>query len=256
MSKLLALEDDFQTYVRQRAGQMQVRVVGSARADARQRLEVYAEAYRLRLIEVLADDYPALKAITGDGRFTALGEAYIAAHPSTHFNARWFGAALPAFLAAQAPWSREPALAELAQLEWAMTLVFDQADEPVAGVEAAAAIAPQAWGGMRVTATAAQRRLKLLWNVGAIRQACDRGAAMPAASRLEQPETWLVWRQSFEVYYRGLAADEAAALAAVHEGGSFAQVCEALPQGDDTPLRAAGLLRRWLEDGLVRELRA
>lgn len=254
MTRLPALEHDFQAYVRLRTGAMEARVVGSARADAKQRLEVYAEAYRLRLIDVLGDDYPGVRLLAGEDGFTALGEAFIAAHPSKHFNARWFGAGLAAFLAGQAPWSGEPALAEMAGLEWAMTLVFDHADESVAGVADAAAIPPQDWGAMQVVPGGAQRRVTLSWNVGAIRQALDQGAAPPAAQRLAQPETWLVWRRSFEVYYRPLAGDEAAALAAAHEGRTFAELCEALSQGEDAALRAAGLLRRWLEDGLVLAL--
>lgn len=255
MSKLNALEQDFQAYVQQHDSGMPARVVGTARAGALQRLGVYADAYRLRLTEVLADDYPALRLLAGEERFTALAADFIKAHPSKHFNARWFGAALAGFLAAQAPWDAEPALAEIAQLEWAMTMVFDPADEAVCGVEAAAAIAPEHWGDMRIEPTAAQRCLRLHWNAGAIRQAADRQVDLPSAQRLARAETWLVWRQNYEVYYRALADDEAAALAAVLEGHSFGQVCEVLGQGDDAALRAASLLRRWLDQGLVRELR-
>lgn len=254
MNPLNALELDFQAYVQQRESGMPARVVGTARADALQRLGIYADAYRLRLTEVLGNDYAALRRLAGEQRFTALATDYIAAHPSGHFNARWFGAALAGFLGAQAPWAAEPALAEMALLEWTLTEVFDPADEAVCGVEAAAAVAPELWGDMRVVPIAAQRRLVLHWNVGLIRQQADRNGELPAAQRLPRAETWLLWRQNYEVYFRALSDDEAAALAAVHEGRSFGQICEML--GDGAALRAAGLLRRWLDEGLVGALRA
>jgi hypothetical protein len=249
MTALTALEQAFQGYVREREGEMPSHVVGTARAGARQRLAVYADAYRLRLTEVLGNDYPALRALAGAERFSALGEAYLAARPSRNFNARDFGNGFAAFLESQ-----DSALAELARLEWAMATVFDHADEPVADVAAAAAIAPERWGAMQVVTQAAQRLLALSFNTGEIRQASDKGLALPPVRRHAAPEHWLVWRQDFEVYYRALAPDEAAALSAAHAGRSFAEICETLSPGEDTPLRAAGLLRRWLEDGLVARL--
>ncbi len=246
---LTALEREFQAYVRQQGGAMPDRVVGDARADALQRLGVYADAYRLRLTEILGKDFPGVRHLAGAAPFEALAADYIAAHPSAHFNARWFGQRFPAFLE-----TRGAALGEMARLEWAMTMVFDHADEPVAGIEAAAAIPPEHWGEMRIEPTGAQQRLAMHNNTGEIRHALDRGEIPPATQPLARPETWFTWRMGYEVYSRGLADDEAAALAAVHEGMKFAQVCEAIGEDENAALRAAALLRRWLEEGVVREL--
>lgn len=247
MTALASLEQLFQSYVRERDGGMPAHVVG---ADSRQRLAVYADAYRLRLIEVLGNDYPALKTLAGTTAFSVLGEAYLAARPSRHFNARHFGAGFAAFLE-----DHDDAFAELARFEWAANTVFDCPDVAVADVTAAGAIAPEQWGDMRVVTHHAQQRLVHAFNTGELRQASDRVAPLPALQRLAAPECWLVWRKAFEVYYRVLAADEAAALEAAQAGGTFGEICETLAgSGDGAPLRAAGLLRRWLDDGLVAQL--
>ena len=247
---LPSLEQDFDRHVRAGDAGMLARVVGDARGDAATRLGVYAHAYRARLHEVLESDFPGVQALAGHERFRALTDAYVAAHPSTHFNARWFGNRFAEFLA-----GHDAALAEMARLEWAMTLVFDHPDEPVAGLEAAAAIAPERWGDMQVVLVGALRQLELRHNSAEVRRAVDQGEPIPATAGLPEPVDCLAWRKSHEVYTRVLAADEAAALASVQAGHTFGQVCEALGDDEAAALRAAGLLRRWLEDGLVRELR-
>lgn len=257
MSTLIGLQRAFQDFVYRRAGPMEREAAGSPGLGARERLAIYADAYRLRLIEVLADDYPALKVMAGE-RFAPLARDYIETHPSRVCNARWYGAELPAFLRAAAPWSQQPALAEMAALEWAMTLVFDAADEPLADIEAAGKLRPEAWSAMAPVPITALRRLALRWNVGEIRKAVDRKTPPPAAQALAAAEPWLVWRKDLTVYYRLLESDEAAALDAARNGARFAQLCETLArQLDESQVaaRAAGLLKRWLDDRLIRELR-
>ena len=48
------------------------------------RLGIYRNAYRVRLIEALDDTYPVLHALLGDEVFVALGEEFVSAHPSVH----------------------------------------------------------------------------------------------------------------------------------------------------------------------------
>src|SRR3546814_14164435 len=66
---------------------------------------------------------------------------------------------------------------------------------------------------------------------------------------------WLLWRRGYDVHWRALDADEAALMARVRHGASFGAVCEHLIDwvpADAAPLRAAGLLKRWLFDELLQ----
>jgi hypothetical protein len=96
------------------------------------RLAIYGDAYRARLVECLADDYPALKYALGDEPFEALCLRYIARHPSESPNLNFFGRHMAAFCrteAARAPSADPdgPPLAfavDLAALEWALVEVL------------------------------------------------------------------------------------------------------------------------------------
>ena len=71
-----------------------------AAAAARSRLGIYRNAYRVRLIDALDDTYSVLHKLLGDETFVALGEMFIAAHPSVHRSIRWYGRELADFLSA------------------------------------------------------------------------------------------------------------------------------------------------------------
>ena len=56
-----------------------------------------------------------------------------------------------------------------------------------------------------------------------------------------------------------MAADEAAALDAARGGATFPEVCEILASllgAEAAPMRAAGLLRVWVDQGLLAGLQA
>ncbi len=84
-----------------------------------QRLEIYARQYWFRLLDCLYDDYPALRALLGERRFHRLCRDYLAAHPSTSWTLRNLGSQLASFIA-------EPKARDVARVEWAQTLAFDE----------------------------------------------------------------------------------------------------------------------------------
>ena len=107
---------------------------------------VYRNAYVARLAEILDDDYEQLHAYLGDQAFAKLVKAYIAANPSDQRSARWFGRHLPAFVRRRA--RRMPSIPRSLsspQLEKALADAFDGPDAAPLGIEALAAIQPEAW---------------------------------------------------------------------------------------------------------------
>jgi hypothetical protein len=191
-------------------------------ADAR--LRIYADAYRLRLIEVLGNDFPKTRAAYGDEAFVAVAERYLHAYPSKHPSVRHFGRHFASWLARQPHTSH--ATQELAHAEWAQIECFDAVDAPVLGIDTVAAMAPEAWPALLLQLHPAVRLLpgKVLWRDS------DGG-----------------------VRWRELEADEAEALHAIASEGCFGEICEllAVHHGAAGSLRAASLLKRWLTDGLL-----
>jgi hypothetical protein len=284
------LQEDFQGYLLTPDGRMDTQVLGSAQVRAGERLTIYANAYRLRLLEALDTDYPGLRTMLGDDDFDAMGRAYIAAHPSANFSLRWFGDKMSEFLRTSEPYSRYPVFAEMAAFEWAKSDAFDAADSAVASIDDMAAIPPDAWPGLRFVPHPSLRRLDLRWNVPTVWKEIDAaqgsgsvaggtsagmhevgqrkeqlprkpgataGQEPPALEQNEYPIGWLVWRQNLLTYFRSLNLDEAWALDALRRGETFAAICEGLMEWIDAQnvaVHAAGLLKQWLTDGLICEI--
>src|SRR3990172_2043719 len=61
-------------------------IATTRRASSKVRLDVYAEAYRLRLQEALSTDFEALHGLLGDTQFEQLCLKYIASLPAEHWS--------------------------------------------------------------------------------------------------------------------------------------------------------------------------
>lgn len=256
-ARLPALQRRFQDYVLQHGGEAAALVAGDGRADAATRLGVYADAYRLRLLEVLGNDYPALRQLAGAEEFERIGQAYIEASPSVTPSVRWFGRHLPEFLqAASAP--EGSVYADLALFEWKQGEAFDGPDAESLPLEAMAAVPPESWPEMRLLLHPSLWRLDLRWNAPALFQAHEAKQPLPAPLATAAVTPWLIWRDAaLDIRWRSLNPDEAAALDAAAAGQSFGAICERLCEWiepDQVALHAAGLLKRWLVDGLIVEL--
>ncbi|GGA12362.1 DNA-binding domain-containing protein [Dyella caseinilytica] len=223
-------------------------------ADVGSRLAVYRHGYRIRLRDALKNEFIGLRDMAGK-RFDTLLDKYIAAHPSEHYNIRWYGAGLAAFLDYAHPWREKPQLAEMARLDWAISMAFDAANESSASVADLSAISPDAWPGLRLSL---QRNLHVLtcrYNTAAFRRAADRSDKRPHLRRFRDPRQLLVWRKDTTVHYRPLEEDEWQVLSATIQGEPFAALCERLTHlhGAATALpRMVTLVQGWLEAGLIR----
>jgi len=233
---------------------MERRVLTTRRADARRRLGVYAEAYRSRLVEALANDYPALQAVLGEVGFDKMMREFVAAHPSRQPNLRWYGGEVGRFLARSARSRRRPLLAELARFEWALGLAFDAADAPLATAEDVARVPAVGWPAMRLRLHPSVQRLWLRSNAPQMWRAACAGRKPPAAAMRLRPSAWLVWRKGHEPFYRALPSAEAWALGAAARGRDFAFVSSGLRRfvgAERAAQTAAQFLRNWLAERLI-----
>ena len=215
-----------------------------------QRLRIYSDAYRLRLLEVLGNDFPVTKALLGEDGFDAVALDYLDAHPSTHPSLRHFGHAFADWLRQHA--RRPRGLHALARFEWTQGLVFDAADADALTFDAIASLPAYAWPSLRLHLQPPVRMLALPCNAPALVDAHARGEPLPAL-RDAPAADWLLWRRDGDVHWRRLDADEADLLQAITDGECFGLLCEraSARHPDDGPLRAASLLKRWLTDGLL-----
>ena len=257
MTALRELQRSFQGYVIGEAHGPPMTVAATGAASAEARMRVYADAVRLRFLDVLGQDYPGLHALLGDEEFRSLGLAYVATRPSHHPSIRWFGRHLPEFTSSTAPWRSQPVLGEMARFEWAKGELLDAADSPVVGVEGIAAVAPERWAGIRPRLKPAVRRLALEWNVPGLWDAVSRADTPPDPARSEPAVDWLLWRHDIVVRWRSVGPDEAWALRCCAGGEDFGAICAGLGEWveeDAVALRAATFLKQWGTDGVLESI--
>lgn len=217
---------------------------------------VYFDAYRLRLIGALKADYPVLLATMGEERFARIAGEYTMSTRSPYHNLRWYGGGLGSHLKSSPYSAAEPWLAEVAAFEWALMAAFDSPDRNSLRVEDLSALAPEHWPETRFILHPCVRVLRFEFEVPKLWKAYKAGEEIFGERPGAHPGRWLIWRQGLETFFRSLESEEAAALEVLAADGTFAQVCERLDElGADAALRAAGLLKRWLQDGLVADMR-
>lgn len=257
MSELLMLQRALQAHLLRpdtEADPLAALIADSAAVPRARRLHIYANAYRVRMVEALTADFSALRGYLGDDEFETLAGRYIDAQPSRQFSLRWVGHALEDFLRTQPPYAEHPELAELARFEWALCHAFDAADAAPLAPAALSALTPAQWPQLRLAFVPAHAVIALRGNAPLLWQALNRDEVPPAVEWFADDRYWLVWRRELTLLFRPLDDIELIAFERFRDGADFAEVCAALadrlPEAE-IPARAAGLLQRWLQDELV-----
>jgi Putative DNA-binding domain len=91
MNGLFSLQNLFQNYLLKGQTDIQDSIVHSEKISIDQRLVIYLDSYRCRLLETLASNFPILNDYLGTEKFRQLGGDYIDNYPSAYRSIRWFG---------------------------------------------------------------------------------------------------------------------------------------------------------------------
>lgn len=255
MRDLASFQDAFQRAVVDGDEDVLEDIAENAREDRRTLLGVYQNAYVLRLIEFLANDYEKLHGLLGDDQFDEMARAYIAAHPSQTRNARWYGARLPDFLETTEPYKATPVVADMARLERALTDVFDAEDARVLTLEDLGKIAPQDWPGLTFSPHPATRRIDISTNADEIWRALHNEQTPPEPANLGEPRRIVVYRPEGMATFRVMPTDEAMMWDEAANGVGFSVLCEMLSMyagEDEAPARAAGYLQGWINAEMLQ----
>ena len=235
-------------------------IAGDARASAVERLDVYANMYFFRILDVLRSDYPKLLAVVGDEAFHDLATDYLQAYPSRHPSLRFVGAAMPGFVAGHALAAARPWLVPLAALEWARVDVFDRADVPLLEREALAGVPPEDFAAIALAPVPAATLVPAAWAVEETWRALEREQVPEAPDAADGAHAILVWRRGVTVQHRAVDALERRALERLFGPTTFgpttfgalcAELGEALGSEEAAAQLAVRLLGGWLADGLL-----
>ncbi len=252
---LAQLQRAFQKHVRDGDEAIAAAINSTGGVPGTSRLAVYAGAYRSRLVDALAHNYPRLQQLLGAEAFDSVARGYLQEHPSTSVSVRWLGDRLSSHLASTH--SDQPVLADLAQWEWAIAAAFDAKDAEPLTECALSGIDPAQWPTLRLQMHPSVQLLRMSTNASAIFKALAADEVPPTPATLPMPQSWLIWREELTPKYRSAADDEAAALTTLLSQGTFGQLCDALCAWhaiDAVPARAAILLKGWIRDSMIVQI--
>lgn len=236
-------------------GGLQSLVAGDGRMTPVERVEIYANAYFYRILDVLKEDYPAILAVVGADGFHNLATGYLIDYPPTEPSIYYAGQHFALYLATH-PWrERFPYLADLARLERTALESFHAADKHALDAGAMRAIPPVEWPALAMRVHPATRLVESAWRVDHILRAVEDGVAWSLPD--QEPVTVIIWRRAARISFRAseTGESEALGLASAAGGATFAAICEAIAaaagESDDVAALINRLLARWLSDGLL-----
>lgn len=249
--KLAELQNDFQRALFDTECKSADWISESARGlSARKRLDIYYNAYRFRLIDVLLDTFEHTAVYLGDDWFNQLAADYVQSHPSTYKNIGLYGKDFPGFLAEQLPEDKE--VSELALLDWKLRRAFDGADSCVMTLEDLQQLAGEEGFSLQAvpTLTTCTQHFNSLeiWN------AINQDQTPPMVEPLPEPIELLIWRKGHSPHFRSLAKIESAAIACVCSGDSLESIGATLEKDFpdvDVATEFGVMLHRWLDDEII-----
>jgi hypothetical protein len=254
MLALRKLQEILQSHLLYSQGEIASYITEPVRGTAAERLAIYEDGYRFRLIEVLQKDYSVLQQYIGDEAFEAMCRAYIDAYPSRYFSVANFGQHFPVFLENTEPYASKPYLNELAAFLWALSTTIDAPNAPLLTTQTVASIVPEQWPHARFTLQPSAELLFAYWNILPIWQALIKDETPPEPQASTLPVACMVWRKELQPYYCPLTQEEARVFETIQKGFTFAEICQELLQSmpeEEVAAYVVNLLLRWLNDGLL-----
>jgi hypothetical protein len=242
-------------------------IAANSRLAPFERLEIYNRQYWYRVLDALAEDFPALRAVVGGRAFHQLSIDYLTVHPSTSFSLRNLGWKLVEWLAAHAQHTgrRHRLALDVARIEWAFIEAFDNAERTPLTLDKIATLDGNSQLGLQPhlrllsldyaaddLVLALHKRQKRGTSEAGVKHEDDaeqdQGDESPAKlPRLRRRATWVAaHRLENAVYYRRLEREEFLTLSAIHDGQPLGEALDAGFRGSTVP--EAGrppLVRAW-----------
>jgi hypothetical protein len=229
-------------------GRLEACFAGTPDLPAEERVAIYANMYRWRLVDALRETFPNLVRHLGDERFAALAEDYLHRNPSDHHDIGRAGRRLAGFLRDNPDPERRD-LGDLAELEWTRHEVFFASPAEPVGSEAFAGLTPESFARTALVLSPALRILVLDHAVAPLWRRLEDGA--PPEPQSPGISAVAVWRSGFDVFHAEIPLDEAVALEGAAAGDDLARVCAAFADREDPAAAAHAALSSWLEEGWI-----
>jgi hypothetical protein len=245
-----------------RAKRLEDLLLPSAHMTARERLDVYASSYFLRLCDVMKVDFAGCFHALGDEAWGEVMREYATRHPSKSFTLNRFGASVAKFLGdectAKAVARRRGFLAELAHLERTVEEVFHAPRCAAANVARLRSIPVARWSDAIFVPIPAFRLLAFQWPVNRYLQAVYDGESPPSPPR---DANWLVvYRKDWRSWRARLTKGQFELLKALADGRTLGAalakvVGKRRRPGEELLGQLGSWFHEWTAEGLFAEIR-
>jgi len=231
------------------------------RLTAFERLQIYNQQYWWRLLGAFAEDFRGLRAILGERKFDRLAVAYLEACGSHSWNLRNLGAQLVAFL------ETNPALThprcelalDVARVEWARVLAFDDPEKPVLTAKQIARTPPERLRlGLQPYISLLElhhpvdelmrslKRTEIAAVSNAVAATQTRRRKTITVRRCRTPIHLAVHRFNYSVYYKRLDPEAHRLLLALRAGATLQDACaNAFADSKELPQQSAARIQEW-----------
>lgn len=212
---------------------------------AEKQLGVYVNAYRWRLFDVVAEDYPVLKAYLGEEWFDALINDFISAVPPQHFNVARYAALLPAFARTHA--NSDAFSGELCLLETAIVQLADAEETEALTSEHLVGMTPEALMQSLLYPRKALQLFAFNYPANDYYKAVKEEASLPAIT--QQASFLVVFRHEDVVWRLDLEEQEYQLLFKLFAGESVGVALGALDESASANI--SEYFSRWMRNGLL-----
>jgi len=202
--------------------------------------------------DALANAYPIVRKIVGEGFFAGLARDYALAHPSTSGDLNEFGASLPEFVAAYAPTLDLPYLPDVARMEWLAHRAYYATDPAPFDFQALSALSHDA--ALRPVLAPACSLMSSDWPLARlwlIHQDDYEGEF--AVDLAAGPDRILVHRPRWRAQVVSLMPGDYCFLQSAQAGATLGEALEAALVADAS-FSVSTVLARWVDAGVITRL--
>lgn len=218
-----------------------------------ERLQIYSNAYILRLREVLTKDFPITFKLVGESRFPIIVEQYLNEYPSLSFNISEVGRWFPLFLSRHSLSTSLPYLSDLASFEWLIGTTYFSVCLPPLNSESLSELSAEAWEKARLTINPTIRFFETKWPLNVIWESHHKNPNDPLPDLGKAPSILLVHRfEESGVGVKPLNTTQLEILKRLQEGKTLGEACDVFFSDGDDPNELMGWFRDWVETGLFR----
>jgi hypothetical protein len=221
------------------------------------RLDVYAEAYFLRLRDSLREDFCSITRIIGTKIFDGMISEYLASYPSRSHTITDVSEQFSKYLETHSLTESLPHLPDLARLEWLTTQQFYAADSAAVDFSAFSNRSPEMWAQARLVPAPSATLFHSDWAKAIHRLWLDREKRRGrAAVKPKAPGTLLIYRnlEGF-VHVEHLNETQALILKLIFENKTLNAICERLAEQnlDETP-RLMEWISSWAKSRILSQI--